>query len=94
MEVYRYLIDDFLIEYCKNLKANDFVVKTESLGRIKQGKREYLNNRKTKELIGKLNNFFESTIDIPRIKVGKKQTIATLINEEALQFAKYLRSEM
>ena len=29
MELYRYLIDDFVIDYCKNLTAKDFVVKTE-----------------------------------------------------------------
>jgi hypothetical protein len=28
-----------------------------------------------------------------RIKVGKRQTIDTLINEEALLFAKYLKNE-
>jgi hypothetical protein len=30
---------------------------------------------------------------IPRIKAGERQTIETLINEEALLFAKYLRNE-
>jgi hypothetical protein len=32
-------------------------------------------------------------VEIPRIKVGEKRTIETLINEEALLLAKYLRSE-
>jgi len=32
-------------------------------------------------------------VDIPRIKVGKKQEIETLINEEVYLFAKYLRKE-
>ena len=41
----------------------------------------------------KLNEYFETTVEIPRIRVGKKQTIETLINEEALLFAKYLRNE-
>jgi hypothetical protein len=41
----------------------------------------------------KLNGYFESKIEIPRIKHGSKQTIETLINEEALLFAKYLRHE-
>jgi hypothetical protein len=40
-----------------------------------------------------LDGFFETTIDISRIKVGKRQTLETLINEEALLFAKYLRHE-
>lgn len=94
MELYRYLIDDFLIDYCRKLNPKDFIVKTENLGRKKKGKREYLNNQITKELMEKLNNFFESTVEVPRIKVGKKQTIETLINEEALLFAKFLRNEL
>jgi hypothetical protein len=40
-----------------------------------------------------LNQYFESTVEIPRIKIGKRQTLETLINEEALLFAKYLRDE-
>jgi len=40
-----------------------------------------------------LDGFFETTIEIPRMKVGKRQTIETLINEETLLFAKYLRGE-
>ena len=47
----------------------------------------------TKDLMKKLNEFFESKIEISRIRVGNKQTIETLINEEALLFAKYLRNE-
>ena len=35
----------------------------------------------------------ESFDEIPRIKVGKRQTIDTLINEEAILFAKFLRKE-
>ena len=40
-----------------------------------------------------LNKFFETNVEIPRIKVGKKQTLETLINEEALLLAKFLRYE-
>jgi hypothetical protein len=36
---------------------------------------------------------FESFVEIPRIKVGERQTIETLINEETLLFAEYPRSE-
>ena len=93
MELYRYLIDDFLIEYCRSLKSNDFIVKTENIARTKIGKREYLNDKLTRELMKKLEAFFEFTIEVPRIKVGRKQTIETLINEESLLFAKYLRNE-
>jgi len=37
--------------------------------------------------------FFESYVVIPRIRVGEKQTFETLINEEALLLAKFLRNE-
>ena len=40
-----------------------------------------------------LNRLFESEVEIPRIRHGKKQTLETLINEEALLLAKYLRKE-
>jgi hypothetical protein len=32
-------------------------------------------------------------VEVERIKVGKRQTIHTLINEEAQLFAMYLRNE-
>jgi len=92
-ELYRYLIDDFLIDYCRNLKPKDFIVKTENLARKKKGKREYLNNVQTTGLMKQLNQYFESGVEIPRIKIGKKQTLDTLISEEALLLAKYLRNE-
>jgi len=40
-----------------------------------------------------LNTFFESKLDIPRMKVGERQSIKTLIDEEALLLAKFLRNE-
>jgi hypothetical protein len=40
-----------------------------------------------------LNQYFEMMVEMLRIRVGKRQTIETLINEEALLFAKYLRDE-
>ena len=39
------------------------------------------------------NCYFETTVEIPLMKVGRRQTIETLISEEALLFAKYLRGE-
>ena len=36
-----------------------------------------------------LNAFFEATVEVPRIRIGKKQTIETLISEEALLLAKF-----
>ncbi len=92
-ELYRYLIDDFLIEYCQALAKRDFTFKTEKLSGQKKGKREYLKDDQTKNFTLKLNNYFETLVDVPRIKVGERQTLETLINEETLLFAKYLRNE-
>jgi len=41
----------------------------------------------------RLNQLFESEVEIPRIRHAKRQTLDTLINEEALLLAKYLRNE-
>jgi hypothetical protein len=40
-----------------------------------------------------LNQYFQSKVDIPRIRVGDKQEIETLINEEAMLLAMFLRDE-
>jgi CRISPR-associated endonuclease Cas1 len=72
MEIHRYLIDDFLIGYCERLGKKDFTVKTETLTRGKKGKREYLNDSKTEELIEELNQYFENLVDVPRIRVGNR----------------------
>jgi hypothetical protein len=68
-------------------------VKTESLPRKKIGKREYLNDVGTKGFMSALDQYFEGMVEISRIRVGKRQTIETLINEEALLLAEFLRDE-
>jgi hypothetical protein len=40
-----------------------------------------------------LNEYFQTKVEIPRIRMGKNQEIETLINEEALLLAMYLRDE-
>ena len=92
-EIYRYLVDDFVIQFCQSLKEKDFTVKSESVNRKRKGKREYLNDKETRRLMKELESFFESRIEIPLIRHGKRQRIETLINEEALLLAKYLRGE-
>jgi len=92
-ELYRYLIDDFLIQYCQSLRSKDFIAKTEDSTRNKKGKRIYLNDLQTTDLTRKLNEFFENKVKAQRIRVGDRQTAETLINEEALLFAKFLRNE-
>ena len=93
MELYRYLVDDFLIGFCQGLKAEDFVMKGERITKKRWGKREYLNRSKTMELEKGLNELFTNWVEVPRIRHGSRQTLETLINEEALLLAKYLRDE-
>ncbi len=93
IELYRYLMDNFLVQYARNLKPRDFVVKSEDFSKRRKGKRQYLNEKMTNEFIKKLDAYFESKVEIPRIKVGKRQKLETLIDEEALLLAKYLRDE-
>jgi len=94
MEIYRALIDNFIIEFSQNLKPKDFILKTEWFSVNRLGKRQVLNREKTKELTQKLNQYFERKVEISRIRHGSKQTIETLINEEAMLLGKYLRSEI
>jgi CRISPR-associated protein Cas1 len=92
-ELYRYLIDDFLINYSQKISKKDFKMKTESASHEKKGKREYLIDSETKTFLDELNRFFETLVEVKRIRNGEHQTLETLINEEALLFAKYLRGE-
>jgi len=47
----------------------------------------------TNDLTKKLHQYFETVVEIPRMKHGKRQTVETLVNEEAFLLAKYLRDE-
>ena len=51
MELYRFLIDDFLIQYCKSLRKKDFALKKEDYSSNGKGKREYLNKASLKILL-------------------------------------------
>jgi len=61
--------------------------------RKRKGIREYLNDAETRSMMKELNGYFESKVDIPLIRHGNRQKIETLINEEVLLLAKYLRDE-
>jgi len=93
MELYRFLIDDFVIQYCMDLKKKDFTLKKEDYSSNRKGERQYLSKPLAKDMMNKLNSFLESTVEVPRIKHGNRQTLETLISEEVLLFASYLRSE-
>lgn len=92
-ELYRYLLDDFVIQYAKKLDSEDFVLKDEFYGPNRKGKREYLKENKSRAFVKELNRYFMKTVEVPRVRRGKKQEFESLICEEALLFAKYLRNE-
>ena len=66
---------------------------TDFMMHLKMGKKIHLKEYETESLAEDLNAFFDRMVDVERIKVGKRQIIDTLISEEALLFAKYLRKE-
>lgn len=57
-ELYRCLIDDFLIERCRKLHKNDLVLVTDFMMRLKMGKIIHLCEYETNELTEALNVFF------------------------------------
>ena len=59
----------------------------------RKGKRQCLNDAKTRDFIKRLNKYFLTIVKILRIMRGEKQEIETLIKEEALLFAMYLRNQ-
>lgn len=91
-ELYRFLVEDFLIQNCQGFNMKDFSFKAE-LVHGKMGKRQYLNNTKTSQVMKRLDLFFEEKVEVPRIYLGKQQTLETLINEEALLLAMFMRGK-
>ena len=57
------------------------------------GKRVHLCEYETDDLAEGLNELFERKVEIPRMRHGSRQTLDTLINEEAYLLAQYLRNE-
>lgn len=93
MELYRHLVDDFLIQYSKSVQKKDFVIKNEKYVSAKLGKREYLSDSKSNDLMRKFYAYLDWKVRIPRIRHGNKSSIETLINEETLLLGMYLRNE-
>jgi len=71
MELYRYLVDDFVIQYCRKLQRKDFIMKIEDFSTNKKGKREYLIDSLTSGLVQGLNEYFETKVEISRIRLGE-----------------------
>jgi CRISPR/Cas system-associated endonuclease Cas1 len=75
------------------LGKKDFITKTERFSRNRKGKRQYLNDNKTMDLMRDLAQYFEKQVNVARIRHGKRQSVETLIYEECYLLAKYLRNE-
>jgi CRISPR-associated protein Cas1 len=84
-EIFRGLIDEFLIGYSKNLNETDFEDKN---GRM------FLKQKESYKMIKAINNLFDKRIKHQRIKkFGEYSTIRTAIREEPIKLAQYLRGE-
>ena len=68
-------------------------MKTEDFPKNRKRKREYLDDSLTRSLMKSLNEYFQTKVEIPRVRHGPRQSLDTLINEEALLSAQYLRNE-
>ena len=61
--------------------------------KTRTGKRISLRDYEAGELAEGLDLLFERVVEVPRMKAGRKQTLETLIEEEASLFAMFLRNE-
>jgi len=68
-------------------------VKSEDFSTKRKGKREYLNDAQARDLVKGLEQYFQSKVRVPRIRMGVNQELETMINEEALLLAMFLRNE-
>ena len=92
MDLYRYLIDHFLITYCRKLEVNDFVWK-DDIHAGRKGKRAFLGKERNKEFLDRLEDYFQTRVNVPRVKIGNKQEFETVINEEAMLLASFIRGK-
>ncbi len=93
MELWRFVVDDFLIQRCRKYHKKDFVLVTDFMMKLKMGKRIHLVEYEADELAAGLNELFERVVNLPRMRNGNRQTLDTLISEECYLLAQYLRSE-
>jgi CRISPR-associated protein Cas1 len=91
-ELYRYLIDDFLIGLSQSLEANDFKARVEVFNG-KRASRIYMDKERTDEITDQIHEYFQKKVSLPRIRMGCHQEIESLINEEAILLALYLRNK-
>jgi CRISPR-associated protein Cas1 len=84
-EIFRSLIDEFLINYSQKLSEDDFENKN---GRV------LLKQKESYKLIKAINGLFDKRIEHQRIKkYGDRSKIRTAIREESIKMAQYIRGE-
>lgn len=84
-EIFRGLIDDFLIDYSQKLTEESFE---------RKGERVFLKQKESYKLIREINGLFDKRIKHQRIKnYGKYSKIRTAIREESIKIGQYLRGE-
>jgi len=81
-EIFRALVEDFLLTYHQNLEPGSFKQK---------GKRTFLKPKL--KLILEINRLFKKKIPYVRRNYSKLTTIRTVINEEPIKLAQFLRGD-
>ena len=81
-EIFRALIEEFLIGYHQNLEPESFEQK---------GKRIFLKPDEKLKLILALNRLFKKKVPYKRRNFSKTTTVRTIIKEEPIKLAQYLR---
>lgn len=81
-EIFRILIEEFLVTYHQKLEPESFEQK---------GKRSFLKPKQKLKLILQINHLFKKRIPYKRRNYSKKTTIRTIIKEEPIKLAQYLR---
>jgi CRISPR-associated protein Cas1 len=86
IEPFRYNVDEFLITYILKIDPKDSFEM--------EGKKPYLTSMEMKNYILELSKTFDNTLEHQRIKkFGKRAKLRTLIKEEPIRLAQYLRDE-
>lgn len=74
-ELYRYLLDDFLICYRETLNQKDFILKPETLSKGKLSKREYLDELKTNDLLKRLDDFLSRSLRSQESELARSRAL-------------------
>jgi len=82
--MFRYLIEDFLLEYHQNIEPECFELK---------GKRVFLKEKEKLELILEVSNLLKRRIPYERRNYSKRTRVQTIINEETKKLGQYLRKK-